>query len=67
MQGNVVGYARNSVGLRVLLAGVSYNDRHAIVESISVICYEGTRGINGTSFDGNIIMTITDGFDDLGI
>ena len=67
VQGTVVGYAKNSVGLRVLIAGAHYKDRHAIVESNSVICREGLRGINGTSFDGNIIITTTDGFDNFGL
>jgi hypothetical protein len=66
LQGTVVGYARNSVGLRVLMAGVPFRDRHAIVESNSVVCHEGIRGVNGTSFDSNIVITTTDGFDDLG-
>ena len=52
-QGTVIGYARNSVGLRVLMAGIHYRDRRAIVESNSVICHEGIRGVNGTSFDSN--------------
>ena len=56
----------NSVGLRVLMAGVPFRDRHAIVESNSVVCHEGIRGVNGTSFDSNIVITTTDGFDDLG-
>ena len=67
VQGTVVGYAKNSVGLRVLIAGAHYKDRHAIVESNSVICREGLRGINGTSFDSNIIITTTDGFDNFGL
>ena len=67
IQDTVIGYARNSVGLRVLLAGVHYRDRHAIVESNSVICHEGIRGVNNTSFDSNIIITTTDGFDNFGL
>jgi len=67
VQGSVVGYAKNSVGLRVLIAKAHYKDRHAIVESNSVICHEGLRGINGTFFDGNIIITTTDGFDNFGL
>ena len=63
----MTGYARNSVGLRVLMAGIHYRDRRAIVESNSVICHEGIRGVNGTSFDSNIIITTTNGFDDLGV
>ena len=65
-QGTVVGYARDSVGLRVLVAGVHFRHKRAIIESNSVICHEGIRGINGTSFDSNIIITTTDGFDDFG-
>ena len=65
-QGTVVGYARDSVGLRVLAAGVNFRSKRAIIESNSVICHEGIRGINGTSFDSNIIITTTDGFDDFG-
>ena len=30
------------------------------------MCHEGIRGVNGTSFDSNIVITTTDGFDDLG-
>ena len=63
----MIGYARNSVGLRILMAGIPYRDRRAIVESNSVICHEGVRGVNGTSFDSNIIITTTDGFYDLGV
>jgi len=48
------------------MAGVPFRDRHAIVESNSVVCHEGIRGVNGTSFDSNIVITTTDGFDDLG-
>ena len=65
-QGTVVGYARDSIGLRVLVAGVNFRSKRAIIESNSVICHEGIRGINGTSFDSNIIITTTDGFDDFG-
>ena len=65
-QGTVVGYARESTGLQVLVAGVNYRDRRAIVESNSVICHEGIRGINRTSFDSNLVITTTDGFDDFG-
>jgi len=67
LQGTVVGYARKSVGLRVLMTGVHYRDKRAIVESNSVICHEGIRGVNGTSSDCNIIITTTEGFDDLGV
>lgn len=67
VQGTVVGYAKNSVELRVLLAGAHYKNRHAIVEPNSVICHEGIRGVNGTSFDSNIIITTTDGFDKFGL
>ena len=49
------------------MAGIPYRDRRAIVESNSVICHEGIRGINGTSFDSNIIITTTEGFDDPGV
>ena len=63
-QGTVVGYARDSIGLRVLVAGVNFRSKRAIIESNSVICHEGIRGINGTSFDSNMIITTTDGFDD---
>ena len=31
-----------------------------------MVSHEGIRGINGTSFDGNIVVTTTDGFVDLG-
>ena len=61
-----MGYARNSVGLRVLLAGAHYKDRRAIVESNSVICHESIRSVSGTSFDSNISITTTDGFDNFG-
>ena len=67
LQGTVVGYARKSVGLRILMTGIHYRDKRAIVESNSVICHEGIRGVSGTSFDSSIIITTTDGFDDLGV
>ena len=65
-QGTVVGYTRDSVGLRVLVAGVNFRSKRAIIEANSVICHEGIRGIDGTSFDSNMIITTTDGFDDFG-
>ena len=54
------------VGLRVLVAGANFRSTRAIIESNSVICHEGIRGINEISFDSNMIITTTDGFDDFG-
>ena len=52
-------------GLRVWITGTNFRSREAIVESNSVICHEGIRGINGTSFDSNIVISTTEGFDDV--
>ena len=42
------------------ITGTNFRSREAIV-----ICHEGIRGINGTSFDSNIVISTTDGFDDV--
>ena len=40
-QSTVVGYARDSIVLRLLVAGVNFRSKRAIIESNSVICHEG--------------------------